>query len=93
MCLLIYFAAEGLSCSMQDLFVVACRISFPNQGSNPGLGHWELRGLAIGPPEKFSQVVLIFVLHLLMFSKCFLIYRVGPQVCSGFSVRCYQNPK
>ena len=93
MCLLIYLAAEGLSCSMQDLFVVACRISFPNQGSNPGLGHWELRGLAIGPPEKFSQVVLIFVLHLLMFSKCFLIYRVGPQVCSGFSVRCYQNPK
>ena len=31
----------------------ACGISFPDQGSNPGPLHWELRVLPTGPPGKF----------------------------------------
>ena len=32
--------------------VVACRISFPDQGLNSGTLHWELRVLVTGPPGK-----------------------------------------
>ena len=48
----IYFAALGLSCGMNDLLVVVCGIYFPDQGSNLGPLHWELRVLATGPPAK-----------------------------------------
>ena len=34
------------------VFVAACGIQFPDQGSNPGLLHWECRVLAMGPPGK-----------------------------------------
>ena len=48
-----------LSCGMQDLSVAACKllvtadgVQFPDQGSNPGLLHWERGVLATGPPWK-----------------------------------------
>ena len=34
------------------LLVTACGIKFPDQESNPGPLHWELRVLVIGPPGK-----------------------------------------
>ena len=37
---------------MWDLFVVACGIQFPDQGSNLQPLHWEHRVLATGPPAK-----------------------------------------
>ena len=36
----------------RDLSVVACRIHFPDQGSNPGPLPWERRVLATGPSGK-----------------------------------------
>ena len=52
-------AAQGLSCSTEDLWlqhehllVVACGIQFPDQGSNLGPMHWELRVLATRSPGK-----------------------------------------
>ena len=47
-CFVLFF-----SFGMQDLFfIVACRIQFPDQGSNPGPLNWECRVLATGPPGK-----------------------------------------
>ena len=43
---------------MQDLLALAWGIYFPDQGSNPGPFHWELRVFATGPPEKFSWCLL-----------------------------------
>ena len=46
----IYLAEPGLSCRTQDLSVVAGRVQFPDQGSNPGPLLWEHGVLATGPP-------------------------------------------
>ena len=43
-----------VSCSTQDLLVVACEICFLDQGLNLGPLHWEHRVSAIGPPGKFQ---------------------------------------
>ena len=57
----LYLAVPGLSCSTRDLpnflqsvgsLVVACRISFPDQGSNLCPLHWEHGVLATGTPGK-----------------------------------------
>ena len=70
--LCIYLSASGLSCRMQGLLVAAfellvatCGIQFPDQGSNRGRLHWELRVLATGLPGKaqrslFSWSTLLF---------------------------------
>ena len=47
--LFIYLAAPGLTCGTLDLFVAACGIQFPDQGSNTSSLHWEHKVLATGP--------------------------------------------
>ena len=54
-----YLAAQSHSCSLQNLFYLACGIYFPDQGSNLGpvlgaqsLSHWTTR-------EVPKQIVLI----------------------------------
>ena len=37
-------------------------LEFPDQGSDLGLLHWELRVLATGPPEKSLEEVLLSIL-------------------------------
>ena len=52
------FACTGSSGSLVapcELWVAACGIWFPDQGSNPGPLHWERVFLATGPPGK-SQI-------------------------------------
>lgn len=46
-----HLAAPGLTCGMQDLLVVACRIWIPDQGKNPGPLHWVL-GVLIIPDHR-----------------------------------------
>ena len=71
-----------------DLFVVACRIQFLDQGSNLWPLHWEHRVLATGPPRKSpdmedSKWKLIFLcsFNFLFFSPmegrnpCFSVYK------------------
>ena len=41
------------------LLVAACGISFPDQESNQGPLHWELRVLATGPPGKSRQLIIL----------------------------------
>ena len=55
--------ALGLSCSMQNLLVAACRflvaacgIQFHNWGWNLGPLNWEHRVLSTGPPEKSHKL-------------------------------------
>ena len=57
----IYSAVLDLSCGRWHLrsllqyagsLVVACGVSFPDQGSNPGPLHWELRVLTTEPARK-----------------------------------------
>ena len=51
-----------------ELLVAACGIQFPNQGSNPGLLHWELEVLATGPPqESLNHTLSNGILHYLNF--------------------------
>ena len=50
-----------------ELLVAACGIQFPNQGSNPGLLHWELEVLATGPLGKSSQFLAFSNQKLLTF--------------------------
>ena len=58
-------AALGLSCGTWifvatfQLLVVACGVSFPDQGSNPGPLHWECRVLTTGPPGKSLHGIFI----------------------------------
>ena len=63
----VYLAVPALSCSTWDLHsfirhmgpLVAVRgILFPDQGSSPGLLHWEWGVLAPGPPGKSLSSVL-----------------------------------
>ena len=60
-----YLTVPSLSCSTQDLLVAACGI--PDQGPNPGSLHWELGGLATGPPgnslDSFLMGLLAAVLR------------------------------
>ena len=44
-----------------DLSIVACEIQFPNQGSNPGLLHWE-HSLS----HWASREVLLFISNLML---------------------------
>ena len=46
------------------IFVVACGIWFPDQGSNPSPLHWEHRVLAPGPPRKSLEYSLSFLVNL-----------------------------
>ena len=57
----IYLSVPGLSCSTWGslilvaafkFLVVACEVSFPDQGSNQSPLHWEHGVLATGPPGK-----------------------------------------
>ena len=71
-------AAPGLSCGTWDLQLRhvdsqlwhACRIQFPDQGSNLGPLHWEHGVLPTGPPRKslnfncFSFLFLLFLVYL-----------------------------
>ena len=43
---------------LHRVFVAACGILYPKQGSNPGPLRWEHRVLATGPPEKFRRLWL-----------------------------------
>ena len=60
---LIYLAFLGLSWDMWDLSVVACRIYFPDQGSNLGPLHWKSRVLTSGPLRKFKNLHKLFKVH------------------------------
>ena len=70
--LFIYLAPPRLSCGMQallvaacELLVAACRIYFPDQGSNPGRVHWEHGVLATGPQGKSLHVyVYVYYAHI-----------------------------
>ena len=46
------------------LLVAACGISFPDQESNQGPLHWELRVLATGPPGKSPSTNDFYILTL-----------------------------
>ena len=48
----ILFYLFNLFTCLHQVLVVAWRIQFPDQGSNPGHLHWEYRVLATGPPGK-----------------------------------------
>ena len=48
----IYLALLGLSCSVQDLLVVASGIKFPDQGLKLGPLDWVCEVLATGPAGK-----------------------------------------
>ena len=59
---IIYLAAPGLSLGTQGLhsiFTTAYGIQFPDQGWNPDPLPWECRVLAIGPPGKSLDSLLI----------------------------------
>ena len=45
---------SGIAC---ELWIVACNIWFPDQGSNPGPLHWECGVSAIGPPGKSPREI------------------------------------
>ena len=56
-----------------QVLVTACRITFPDQGLNPGSLHWKCRVLATGPPGKSQNLYnlsgyfsCIFFLHPLL---------------------------
>ena len=46
---------------LHGVLVASCGLWFPDQGSNPGPLHWELRGLATGPQGK-SRLLAIFII-------------------------------
>ena len=39
-----------------QVLIMVCEIYFPDQGSNPGLLHWELQVLTTAPPGKSPHV-------------------------------------
>ena len=41
-----------------ELLAVACRVYFPDHGSNPGPQHWERSVLATGPSGKPLKCIL-----------------------------------
>ena len=49
---------------LHRVLAVVCGIQFPNQGSNPGPQHWEMRVLATGPPGQSLNFIFLFTLFL-----------------------------
>ena len=57
LCQILVATHRTFSCAY-ELLVMACGIQFPDQALNPGPLHWELRGLATGPPGRSLQLIL-----------------------------------
>jgi len=56
-----YLALLGISCSMQDLSVVACGMQCPDQRLNPGPVHWECRFFAHWTTREIPSVLHSYI--------------------------------
>ena len=63
------------------IFVVACGVWFPDQGSNPSPLHCEHRVLAPGPPRKSLEYSLLFLVNL---AKSLLIFLIIQKLITQF---------
>lgn len=73
-------AAPGLGCGTWDfsIFVVACRIEFPNQGPP----HWENGVLATGPPGKSQLLSNVVVRPASPLCSATLVYSLHLALCT-----------
>ena len=64
------------------LLVEACRIQFPEQGSNPGPLHWEWGFLATGPPRKPRVSLPEHFFSFFLIQACHLLYLLSLRLYS-----------
>ena len=73
-CVCVFWLCQVLVAAW-NLLVVAYRLWFPDQRSNPGPLHWECGVLATGPPGKSLKLKFSWTFHILcgnLYSLCFL---------------------
>ena len=65
-------------CGIFDLFIAACGMWFPDQGSNPGPLHWEHAVLATGLPVKPHALLVEGYPWIIYICSCFTLFAFAP---------------